>query len=320
MKVELRDILDSFFNKEKHISKSKNTDFGDRKLINVSKALNKFQEESYVSDIVEKDFGALLQRIEDKKKVNYSFLYKYAAIFLVMLVGYWVINNEFSDNAKPNEYNLYLTNFGETSVVELKDGTRIKLKENSELKVPVDFEANNRRVEFKGEAIFSVFHNPKSEFLVDAGMMDIKVLGTKFSLEARRENKYIKTILQEGKIEVDLSKLDKDLDKIVLKPNQKLWIDKEQKKTILGRFSSEIKIDLLENKFSFDNYGFEDLVKDLSLIYETKIQIEGAELKKRRFSAQFNNKSIDEVLETLQELVDFKITKQKKLIKLTTKN
>ena len=80
--------------------------------------------------------------------------------------------------------NTIITAEGERTTVILDDGTKVKLNQNSKLVYPGTFNGKNRKVALSGEAYFEVLHDEKSPFLVDAGVYTVKVLGTKFNVEA----------------------------------------------------------------------------------------------------------------------------------------
>jgi len=77
-------------------------------------------------------------------------------------------------------------------VVWLNDGTT--------LKYPDKFATNERRVYVDGEAYFEVASNPKRPFIVENPMMNTRVTGTKFNLNAYEDDNYFEATLIEGKI------------------------------------------------------------------------------------------------------------------------
>ena len=96
--------------------------------------------------------------------------------------------------------NTIITAEGERTTVILDDGTKVKLNQNSKLVYPGTFDGKNRKVALSGEAYFEVLHDEKSPFLVDAGMYTVKVLGTKFNVEAYPGDICSYTSLKEGKV------------------------------------------------------------------------------------------------------------------------
>lgn len=83
----------------------------------------------------------------------------------------------------------------------LPDGSRITLEPESELKLAENFGKKGRNVSFKGKAFFSVAKNKALPFIIDADGFKVKVLGTKFLLDQRSEDK--KVYLKEGKVKID---------------------------------------------------------------------------------------------------------------------
>lgn len=77
------------------------------------------------------------------------------------------------------------------SVVEFKSGARIT----------VDFRADERRVILdRGEAHFSVRKNPRRPFIVKAGTVDIRAVGTAFAVQLGKAE--VEVLVTEGKVNV----------------------------------------------------------------------------------------------------------------------
>ncbi|GAA5102525.1 FecR domain-containing protein [Chryseobacterium ginsengisoli] len=83
----------------------------------------------------------------------------------------------------------------------LSDGSTITLEPESELRLSETFGKETRNVSFKGKAFFSVAKNKALPFIIDANGFKVKVLGTKFLLDQRSEDK--KVYLKEGKVKID---------------------------------------------------------------------------------------------------------------------
>ncbi len=91
---------------------------------------------------------------------------------------------------------------GSKSQIELKDGTKVWLNAGSTLQFNEDFGKAERKVTLYGEASFEVARNEELPFVVAAGKMDIKVLGTTFNVNTYRESGEIKVALLEGSVEL----------------------------------------------------------------------------------------------------------------------
>ncbi|MDO9246433.1 MAG: FecR domain-containing protein [Phenylobacterium sp.] len=94
---------------------------------------------------------------------------------------------------------LYATETGEQRVVSLSDGSQIKLDTRTRLRVR--FTKNARQIELEGgQALFTVAHDAKRPFLVDAGDTVVRAVGTRF--DVRRDNHDVRVVLVQGVVEV----------------------------------------------------------------------------------------------------------------------
>ena len=76
---------------------------------------------------------------------------------------------------------------GETSTLQLPDGTKVILKENSELSYSTsDFVRGNRNIKFQGSAYFSVTSDASHPFLISTEKEQVRVLGTEFYLVSEK--------------------------------------------------------------------------------------------------------------------------------------
>jgi len=80
--------------------------------------------------------------------------------------------------------------------IPLSDGTKITLNKNSRLTVSDAFNKDTRSVKLNGEAFFSVAKNAKCPFIVSANKSEIKVLGTKFNVNAQTSEKVVVTLIE----------------------------------------------------------------------------------------------------------------------------
>jgi hypothetical protein len=78
----------------------------------------------------------------------------------------------------------------------LSDGTRVWMNARSRLVYPVAF-GDTREVELEGEAYFEVTRDENRPFIVHAGQVAVKVLGTEFNVNTCRKQK-VQTVLVKG--------------------------------------------------------------------------------------------------------------------------
>ena len=106
---------------------------------------------------------------------------------------------------------------GQRAGLTLPDGTSVELNSGSTLEYPSVFARGERRVRIKGEAMFDVAEATDKPFYVETFAYDVKVLGTRFNVEADEDNGVFSTALLEGSVEI----LDKKDNRITeLEPDQ----------------------------------------------------------------------------------------------------
>ncbi|QHV98270.1 DUF4974 domain-containing protein [Spirosoma endbachense] len=112
--------------------------------------------------------------------------------------------------------------------VDLPDGSWIRLAKNSRLSYPARFTGSVREVYLDGDGFFDVARNPKQPFLVHAGEITTKVLGTSFLIKARTDQERVEVVVRTGKVsvyrETTVSQpvIVKKLQGVIITPNQQL--------------------------------------------------------------------------------------------------
>ena len=93
----------------------------------------------------------------------------------------------------------YVTGTGEQRVVQLADGSQVRLDTQTQLRVR--FSAQTRRIELeRGQAFFSVAHDTTRPFVVEAGDTQVRAIGTRF--DVRRDRNQVRVVLVQGVVEV----------------------------------------------------------------------------------------------------------------------
>lgn len=103
---------------------------------------------------------------------------------------------------------------GARTVVELSDGTEVQLNYGSKLKYPHFFSGNTREVRLSGEGYFNVSHNPKKPFIVRAGSLHVKAVGTSFNVMAYPGQGTVATTLVTGKVILEQEKADGGVSRV----------------------------------------------------------------------------------------------------------
>lgn len=124
-----------------------------------------------------------------------------AAVLLPIFIFFtaYLYNNK---NVKVNSTMVVATASGERASITLPDGTKVALNEDTKLEyTPDKYNISERNIKFNGEAYFEVAKNKNCPFIINAGRLVVKVIGTKFNLSARKNSKEAELTLKEGRVE-----------------------------------------------------------------------------------------------------------------------
>lgn len=168
-----------------------------------------------------------------KKTFSLSVLLRVAAAFILLIgiSGIWFL---LQHNNRQTMVEISAA-YGETKQVTLPDQTEVWLNAGSSLEYPSEFNQKLRSVRLAGEAFFSVTKDQSKPFVVETKDLTVKVLGTEFNLKAYADEHQTVATLQEGKIEVQTTKCQKQ--KLV--PNEQLVYNNETSTLKVGKINPE---------------------------------------------------------------------------------
>lgn len=132
-----------------------------------------------------------------------------AAVLVPVLFTCTVVMYFFTTNLRDGEM-VASTNAGETSTLQLPDGTQVMLKENSQLSYSsTDFARGNRAIQFQGAAYFHVSADAEHPFTISTEREKVRVLGTEFYLVSEKDSQKDILSLDKGKVDFTDNKTGK---------------------------------------------------------------------------------------------------------------
>jgi len=200
--------------------------------------------------------------------------------------GQLVYNSQTGEAQNETLYNELSTARGRKFQVTLPDGSNVWLNASSSIRYPVQFAANERRVEITGEAYFEVTHNTEKPFIVHVSVpggkvgwgADVRVLGTHFNVMAYPDEDAINTTLLQGAVKVISNNAT-----ALLTPGQQAQIaagntrQGQQEIKVVKNADVDKAIAWKNGYFSFKNDNIEMLMKqierwyDVDVVYKNKI-------------------------------------------------
>lgn len=266
-----------------------------------------------------------------------------ASIAASLVIGYFVISGITRDPVSPAQTatNTVSTKRGSKSKVVLPDGTQVWLNADSRITYNENFQGQLREVALTGEAYFDVVRDETRPFIIHTSAIDVKVLGTAFNVRSYAEEKNTETSLIHGSVEITLLK-SPDKRKIILKPNDKLIVNNQEGKVIgeddeddgsssnkpvltLGKINYRKKENMavetlwMDNKLAFDGETLEEMALKIERWYDVKLNFADDELKSDTYTATFEDKTLNEVMDALQASGGFRYSINKKEVTLSAR-
>lgn len=187
-------------------------------------------------------------------------------------------------------------------LLTLEDSTSVWIAPGSSFMFPDNFAEERRYVKLTGEAYFSVSKDIKRPFIIKTGDIEVKVLGTEFSLRSSVENNMLRLSMVSGKVALS----GKDTPLIELGKNEQLNLNLSD-----GSYSIR-KIDGYKYKawtkgyFMFINESLPDIIHEISRRYGVEICLLSDKYDNQLFNGKFKaDVGIDKLIRTFQLSYDF---------------
>jgi len=247
-----------------------------------------------------------------KKPASFSIAIRWAAaigllIFSLGALSFYFLNNwkQKSDN---NQYTLYVP-YGAKMRMELPDKSVVWLNAGSTLRYAQNFGKANRQLFLEGEAYFDVTKNPALPFVVNTEQLSVKVLGTKFDVEAYTEDKQLNVTLLRGSVHITTAYQPNQT--LTLAPNQRAVIDKTNHNVEVKEVNGELSMKWTQGQIVFDEELFGEIICQLEREFNVTIDVKRPELNNLHFYGNFRYaQSIEEIFDIITANNDFHYIKK----------
>lgn len=199
-------------------------------------------------------------------------------------------------------------------VLTLSDGSQIRLAPQGSIRYPETFEGTRREVFLEGEAFFEIAKDPQHPFLVYANGLVTKVLGTSFLIKAYGNSGEVTVEVKTGRVSVfaqsdphaEEKASDKELQGVVLKPNQKIIYARDEVKlvkTLVER--PEMVVPKAEMPlFEFEDTPASEVFATIGKAYGIDILYDEALLKDCPLTARLDSQTLHEKLSIICKAVE----------------
>ncbi|PIF06352.1 MAG: hypothetical protein CSA36_01970 [Draconibacterium sp.] len=246
-----------------------------------------------------------------KRKLNTALkkVLKYAAIvvFLISLATIYYTNKQqvnCNDTQTKLSYTFFITENGQRSKVVLPDSSIVWLNSGTTLSYPNNFSEQNRVVLLNGQAFFQVYHKENNPFSVQVNGLIVKVLGTKFDIDAYPENDKIDVVLESGKVE--LTHKNFESFKYTMKPGEKATYSIANNALTVNYTDAALYSSWKDGKLVFRNESMKNVVEKLKRWYNVNIEVTDEEVFNSIFSGTIQNENCEEIFRYIEVVCDVK--------------
>jgi len=194
-------------------------------------------------------------------------------------------------------YNHLTTPKGRQFQLLLPDGTKVWMNAASSLRYPTIFTGGERRVEVEGEVFFEVAPQTHQPFIVNVrNRMQVRVLGTRFNVNAYPDENAIKTTLVEGSLKIISG------DSLLLHPGQQAVLDNNSTKlTRLNEVNMDKVLAWKTGVFNFEDAGLQEVMRQIERWYDIEVVYEQGVPAISLGGKLSNDVSLSGLLKSLQE-------------------
>lgn len=246
-----------------------------------------------LSGVKRKDRKISNPEVRDKNRLNG--FYRIAAILILAFSVTFGLLKVLDRPSPQLTYTEKVSNKGEKKNIVLSDGTKIILNSDTKLRIPADFNKEERVLEMEGEGFFDVAPDPNKPFIIKSGEARVRVLGTSFDFKSYKEDDFIKLTVSTGKVRVNVD--DQDLQ-LSVSPNEHLSVNKVDGNVSKETIQENNYIKWIQGSLYFNKEPIREVIKTINRTYNRKVilQCKNCDYK---ITGTHDNKSIEAVIEAI---------------------
>ncbi|MGV3641593.1 MAG: FecR family protein [Adhaeribacter sp.] len=184
---------------------------------------------------------------------------------------------------------------GRRVLVGLPDSSRVQLNAGSKLTYPAGFGPGSREVQLAGQAFFEVQRDTRRPFLVSAGELRIRVLGTSFGVQAYPGESRLRVTVAAGRVQVQ----GPGSKPVYLGKDQQLEFDAASAAMKVTQVDAQQEMAWRQGVLRFERSSLAEVERVLERWYEVDIAVADPALYSRQLTGEHTNESLESVLQAL---------------------
>lgn len=249
-------------------------------------------------------WNKLVGEIEQKKKPTFAWLKIAASIAVIVSISMVI----WKSSSTPEQ--LHISSLDEKIEVTFPDGSNGILNEQSSFSFPDHFD-KERRVSFIGEAYFDIKKSTKP-FIIEVGGVEVKVLGTAFNLYSTENS--VELYVERG-----LVAFSKNGVETKVPAGYEASFDKKDFSVDVIESTTPNILSWKDGSFIFDKTPMSEALSQLEKFYDVSFKLSNEEISNCTITATFDQKSLNDVVQTIETLLSLKSNKSGNIIKISGK-
>jgi ferric-dicitrate binding protein FerR (iron transport regulator) len=253
-------------------------------------------DQRFNTDAAWKKVHLRMNGMHDEKRTGkrkYMWMAAASVALLLTVLSVFLLNNDSTGEV----WQVAVETSTETQTDTLPDASIVSLNRNTKIEYASEFDGETRQVNLSGEAFFEVQRNEQQPFIIRAGVMEVKVLGTSFNVRAYPGEDSVHVSVETGKVECVANG-----DTVIITPGQYAVYDKGSGKIRLGKEDDPNRSAYRNRIFRFSDTPLASMVQQLNAAYGCKIILNNDAIKSCRFSSTkvFNNEPVGNIIEAIK--------------------
>ncbi len=209
--------------------------------------------------------------------------------FLGFRVAYYV------KNARVVQEEL-ISSSGQIISRQLADGSSVVLNKNASLTITEGFNGRQRKVKLTGEAFFEVKHDDDKQFVVDAGGVEIKDIGTAFNVKANPQSDSVIVLVTEGIVD-----MSNGINMLRLVQNQSAVYIRSANELRVIKIVDANAVAYKTKVFRFRSATLGQVVNELNAVYGNIISLNNPALSGCTITVDFKNEPPEVMVSVIAE-------------------
>jgi transmembrane sensor len=234
-----------------------------------------------------------------------------AAAALILVISIYSLIPLFRTNTIPMVEAATHSSDYSCPVVVLPDGSKVTLNHSSSLRYPELFPDTLRTISLIGEAFFEVSPNPGAPFIIKTNGVEVKVLGTSFSVSSFEGAETTEVMVQSGSVQMAgidvLSRMGSK--SIVLFPGEKGIYHAENKALVKEKGFDLNRLAWYTHTMEFDSEPLSKVLVLLGQTFNLQFDISPEVESSQTLTATFEHQELAYILDVIAITLELKIEK-----------